>query len=145
MKALTASNKRCLISSGSHQPYSMPPTRGNAQRFSSVPQNAAEEHLCALARKGCLKLLFGASRGNPSAAMVKKSDGLPLVGRVAAVNCRVAAYGAAITVSILHRSNPAPISAARERNVDERHRYYAWYRWRYIKRRIRNGRGCRSH
>lgn len=62
----------------------MPPTRAelcSAMGFRSP--NAAEEHLRALARKGAIELLAGASRGiklQQSADV----DGLPLVGRVAA-------------------------------------------------------------
>ncbi len=62
----------------------IPPTRaelGAAMGFRSP--NAAEDHLKALARKGAIELLAGASRGirlKPSA----DETGLPLVGRVAA-------------------------------------------------------------
>lgn len=65
----------------------MPPTRAEIARalgFRSA--NAAEEHLRALARKGAIEMLPGASRGirlrNPAAAT--SEQGLPLVGRVAA-------------------------------------------------------------
>ena len=59
----------------------MPPTRMEICRalgFSSP--NAAEEHLRALARKGAIELLPGASRG----IRLKESLGLPVIGRVAA-------------------------------------------------------------
>lgn len=60
----------------------MPPTRAEIARtmgFRSA--NAAEEHLRALARKGAIELLPGASRGIRLAA---DPGGLPVVGRVAA-------------------------------------------------------------
>lgn len=61
-----------------------PPTRAEIARalgFKSV--NAAEDHLKALARKGAIELLGGASRG---IRLLGTSDGegLPVVGRVAA-------------------------------------------------------------
>jgi repressor LexA len=58
-----------------------PPTRAEIAKalgFRSV--NAAEEHLRALARKGAIELLPGASRG----ILLKEIGGLPVVGRVAA-------------------------------------------------------------
>jgi repressor LexA len=58
-----------------------PPTRAEIARtlgFRSV--NAAEDHLRALARKGAIELLPGASRG----IRIKGEVGLPLIGRVAA-------------------------------------------------------------
>jgi repressor LexA len=62
----------------------MPPTRAEIARalgFRSA--NAAEDHLKALARKGAITLIPGASRG----IQVTRQDGaegLPVVGRVAA-------------------------------------------------------------
>ncbi|MCU0935120.1 MAG: transcriptional repressor LexA [Gammaproteobacteria bacterium] len=59
----------------------MPPTRSEiaaAMGFRSV--NAAEEHLRALARKGAVEVLAGASRG----IRLRGGVGLPVVGRVAA-------------------------------------------------------------
>lgn len=59
----------------------MPPTRSEialAMGFRSV--NAAEEHLRALARKGAVEVLAGASRG----IRLRGGAGLPVVGRVAA-------------------------------------------------------------
>jgi repressor LexA len=58
-----------------------PPTRAEicrAMGFNSP--NAAEEHLRALARKGAIEMLEGASRGIRLIA----PQGLPLIGRVAA-------------------------------------------------------------
>ncbi|MFQ5757301.1 MAG: transcriptional repressor LexA [Acidiferrobacterales bacterium] len=59
-----------------------PPTRTEIARalgFRSV--NAAVDHLKALARKGAIELLPGASRG---IRLLSDHDGLPVVGRVAA-------------------------------------------------------------
>jgi repressor LexA len=58
-----------------------PPTRSEiceAMGFRSP--NAAEEHLKALARKGAIEMIPGASRG----IRVKQESGIPLIGRVAA-------------------------------------------------------------
>jgi len=63
----------------------MPPTRveiAAALKFKSP--NAAEEHLRALARKGVLELLPGASRGIQLKDSLRDQLGLPLIGRVAA-------------------------------------------------------------
>ncbi len=67
--------RECLETTG------MPPTRmeiAKALGFRSA--NAAEEHLKALARKGAIELLPGASRG----IRLREADGLPVIGRVAA-------------------------------------------------------------
>ena len=59
-----------------------PPTRAEiAQEFGFRSPNAAEEHLKALARKGVIELVPGASRG-----IRLVNEGLPVVGRVAAGN-----------------------------------------------------------
>jgi len=59
----------------------LPPTRAEiAQRFGFSSPNAAEQHLKALAKKGVLELVPGASRGTRLA----DGGGLPLVGQVAA-------------------------------------------------------------
>lgn len=58
-----------------------PPTRNEiceAMGFRSP--NAAEEHLRALARKGVIEMIPGASRG----IRLKQEPGVPIVGRVAA-------------------------------------------------------------
>lgn len=65
----------------------MPPTRAEIARalgFKSA--NSAEEHLRALARKGVIELVSGASRGIRLIAeeLVDEDPGLPVVGRVAA-------------------------------------------------------------
>ena len=58
-----------------------PPTRAEiAQVLGFKSANAAEEHLKALARKGAIIMVPGASRG----IRLPEPDGLPLVGRVAA-------------------------------------------------------------
>ncbi|MBI4692726.1 MAG: transcriptional repressor LexA [Gammaproteobacteria bacterium] len=63
----------------------MPPTRAEiAARLGFRSANAAEEHLRALARKGVLELLPGASRGIRLTAAAREASGLPVVGRVAA-------------------------------------------------------------
>jgi len=60
----------------------MPPTRAEiADAFGFSSPNAAEQHLRALARKGAIEMVPGASRG----IRLKESvEGLPVVGRVAA-------------------------------------------------------------
>lgn len=59
----------------------MPPTRAEiADALGFRSANAAEEHLKALARKGAIELLPGASRG----IRLTEEEGLPVVGRVAA-------------------------------------------------------------
>ncbi|MDP5053696.1 MAG: transcriptional repressor LexA [Congregibacter sp.] len=60
----------------------MPPTRADIARdlgFKSA--NAAEEHLKALARKGAIEIIPGASRG---IRLPDEDSGLPIIGRVAA-------------------------------------------------------------
>jgi len=58
-----------------------PPTRAEiCAHFGFSSPNAAEEHLRALARKGAIEMLPGASRG----LRILQPDGLPVVGRVAA-------------------------------------------------------------
>src|SRR5689334_15948111 len=61
--------------------YGYPPTRSDiceAMGFRSP--NAAEEHLRALARKGVIEMIPGASRG----IRLKQEPGVPVIGRVAA-------------------------------------------------------------
>ena len=58
-----------------------PPTRADiARELGFKSANAAEEHLRALARKGAIEIIAGASRG----IRLTESSGLPIVGRVAA-------------------------------------------------------------
>ncbi len=82
----------------------MPPTRAEiARELGFRSANAAEEHLKALARKGAIKMIPGASRGirlpqpepEPDAPAAANDDvnsqGLPVVGRVAAGSPTLAA------------------------------------------------------
>jgi repressor LexA len=63
------------------QSTGFPPTRAEIARILGFRSaNAAEDHLRALARKGFIELLAGASRG----IRLKEQLGLPLIGRVAA-------------------------------------------------------------
>jgi repressor LexA len=58
-----------------------PPTRSEiCQAMGFRSPNAAEEHLKALARKGVIEMIPGASRG----IRLKQEPGIPVVGRVAA-------------------------------------------------------------
>jgi repressor LexA len=60
-----------------------PPTRAEiAQKLGFKSANAAEEHLRALARKGAIEMVPGASRG--IRLPESRSLGIPIVGRVAA-------------------------------------------------------------
>src|SRR5471030_2115316 len=69
--------KRCLDDNG------YPPTRAEiAQELGFKSPNAAEEHLKALARKGAIEIVSGASRG--IRLLIEEETGLPLIGRVAA-------------------------------------------------------------
>ncbi|MGV3345283.1 transcriptional repressor LexA [Enterobacteriaceae bacterium LUAb1] len=86
MKALTTRQQQVydlirehIISTG------MPPTRAEiAQQLGFRSPNAAEEHLKALARKGVIEIVSGASRGLRLIMEEASSGGLPLIGRVAA-------------------------------------------------------------
>ena len=60
-----------------------PPTRAEiAKELGFKSANAAEEHLQALARKGAIEIVSGASRG--IRLLTEEEHGLPLIGRVAA-------------------------------------------------------------
>ena len=60
-----------------------PPTRADiARELGFKSANAAEEHLKALARKGVIEIIAGASRG----IRLPENPGLPIIGRVAAGN-----------------------------------------------------------
>ncbi|GAA6152640.1 transcriptional repressor LexA [Pseudoteredinibacter isoporae] len=66
-----------------------PPTRAEiAKELGFRSANAAEEHLKALARKGVIEMIAGASRG---IRLPIEQQGIPLVGRVAAGNPILAA------------------------------------------------------
>ena len=59
-----------------------PPTRAEIARMLGYKSpNAAEEHIKALARKGAIEVIPGASRG---IRLPEIQEGLPIVGRVAA-------------------------------------------------------------
>lgn len=84
MKALTARQQQVydLIRDHINQ-TGMPPTRAEiATQLGFRSPNAAEEHLKALARKGVIEIVSGASRG--IRLMMEEETGLPLIGRVAA-------------------------------------------------------------
>ncbi|MDK1024635.1 MAG: transcriptional repressor LexA [Gammaproteobacteria bacterium] len=58
-----------------------PPTRADiAKELGFKSANASEEHLKALARKGAIEMIPGASRG----IRLPNDEGIPIVGRVAA-------------------------------------------------------------
>ena len=58
-----------------------PPTRADiARELGFKSANAAEEHLKALARKGAIEIIPGASRG----IRLPNTAGIPIIGRVAA-------------------------------------------------------------
>lgn len=60
-----------------------PPTRADiARELGFKSANAAEEHLKALARKGAIEMIAGASRG----IRLPENLGIPVIGRVAAGN-----------------------------------------------------------
>ena len=60
-----------------------PPTRADiAKELGFKSANASEEHLKALARKGAIEIIPGTSRG----IKLPESEGIPIVGRVAAGN-----------------------------------------------------------
>ncbi|MFU9136913.1 transcriptional repressor LexA [Erwinia tasmaniensis] len=84
MKALTVRQQQVydLIRAHINQ-TGMPPTRAEiAAQLGFRSPNAAEEHLKALARKGVIEIVSGASRG--IRLMMEDEEGLPLIGRVAA-------------------------------------------------------------
>lgn len=84
MKALTTRQQEVFDLIRDHIGQTgMPPTRAEiAQRLGFRSPNAAEEHLKALARKGVIEIVSGASRG--IRLLVEEETGIPLVGRVAA-------------------------------------------------------------
>ncbi|MEX0447336.1 transcriptional repressor LexA [Xenorhabdus sp. SGI246] len=87
MKALTARQQQVYDLVRDHiSQTGMPPTRAEiAARLGFRSPNAAEEHLKALARKGVIEIVAGASRG--IRLLLEEEDegtGLPLIGRVAA-------------------------------------------------------------
>ncbi|MBG2802528.1 transcriptional repressor LexA [Proteus sp. WDL240414] len=85
MKALTARQQQVYDLVRDHiSQTGMPPTRAEiASQLGFRSPNAAEEHLKALARKGVIEIVSGASRGI-RLLMEEEAEGLPLIGRVAA-------------------------------------------------------------
>jgi len=62
-----------------------PPTRAEiARELGFKSPNAAEEHIKALARKGAIEIMPGASRGIRVPDMHEENLGLPIIGMVAA-------------------------------------------------------------
>ncbi len=83
MQGLTSRQQEVLELIKSHSnEKGYPPTRAEIARslgFKSA--NAAEEHIKALARKGAIEIIAGASRG---IRLPDINNGLPIIGRVAA-------------------------------------------------------------
>lgn len=87
--------KRHILETG------FPPTRAEiAADFGFKSPNAAEEHLRALARKGAIEIVAGASRGIRLTQPVE--PGLPLIGRVAAGDPILAAENIEDHIEIPH-------------------------------------------
>ncbi|SIO20466.1 transcriptional repressor LexA [Salinivibrio sp. ES.052] len=90
MKPLTARQQQIFELIKAHiEGTGMPPTRAEiARQLGFRSANAAEEHLKALARKGVLEIIPGASRGIrlicEEEVVTPEDQGLPLIGRVAA-------------------------------------------------------------
>ena len=82
MEKLTQRQKQVLDVVRQHiDQTGYPPTRADiALKLGFKSANAAEEHLKALARKGAIEIVAGASRG----IRLPESAGIPIVGRVAA-------------------------------------------------------------
>lgn len=85
MVKLTARQQEILELIKSHiDETGYPPTRAEIAKILGFRSpNAAEEHLKALARKGAIEMIPGASRG---IRLPASYSGLPIVGRVAAGN-----------------------------------------------------------
>jgi repressor LexA len=84
MLKLTARQEQVLAVIRAHiNDTGLPPTRADiARELGFRSANAAEEHLKALARKGAIEIIPGASRGIRLPA--DADSGLPIIGRVAA-------------------------------------------------------------
>lgn len=82
MIKLTARQEQVLAVVREHiETTGLPPTRADiARELGFRSANAAEEHLKALARKGAIEIIPGASRG----IRLPEESGLPVIGRVAA-------------------------------------------------------------
>ncbi|MDA8646621.1 transcriptional repressor LexA [Porticoccaceae bacterium] len=83
MTQLTARQQQILdLIRDSLEETGYPPTRAEiAMRLGFKSPNAAEDHLKALAKKGVIEMIPGASRG---IRIVDQYSGIPIVGRVAA-------------------------------------------------------------
>jgi repressor LexA len=83
MEKLTARQQQVLEVIKDHiDDTGYPPTRAEiAKTLGFKSPNAAEEHIKALARKGYIEIVHGASRG---IRLPESETGLPLIGRVAA-------------------------------------------------------------
>ncbi|MEC8444392.1 MAG: transcriptional repressor LexA [Pseudomonadota bacterium] len=84
MEKLTARQQEVLnLIRSAIEDTGYPPTRAEiAAELGFRSPNAAEEHLKALARKGAIEMMPGASRG--IRIVGEDSPGLPIIGRVAA-------------------------------------------------------------
>ena len=82
MEKLTARQNQVLELIRNHiEQTGYPPTRADiARELGFRSANAAEEHLRALARKGAIEMVAGASRG----IRLPEQKGIPIVGQVAA-------------------------------------------------------------
>jgi len=83
MEKLTARQQQVLdVIKDNIEETGYPPTRAEiAKTLGFKSPNAAEEHIKALARKGYIEIVQGASRG---IRLPESESGLPVVGRVAA-------------------------------------------------------------
>lgn len=86
MQALTKRQLEILDMIRSHiDQTGFPPTRTNiCEHFGFRSPTAADDHLKALEKKGAIELIPGASRGIRVLVETEESEGLPLIGRVAA-------------------------------------------------------------
>lgn len=86
MEKLTARQSQILDHIRQHiEETGFPPTRMDiANTFGFRSPNAAEEHLRALAKKGVIRMVPGASRGIQLVEEEKQEDGIPIIGEVAA-------------------------------------------------------------
>lgn len=85
MNGLTARQQQVFDVIKSHmEETGCPPTRAELAKILGFRSaNAAEEHIKALARKGAIEIIEGASRG---IRLPEEARGIPIVGRVAAGN-----------------------------------------------------------
>lgn len=111
MKALTTRQQEVYDLIREHiSQTGMPPTRAEiAMRLGFRSPNAAEEHLKALARKGVIEIVSGASRG--IRLLMEEEEGLPLIGASPpASRCWRSSTSKGTTRWILPCLNRAPIS-----------------------------------